>query len=90
VVALALIAIGAATLTPSYGAQTMPGFGCVFCGERALADVLVNVILFTPLESVSRSPARPFAEHCSLVPWPRRSSKAPSSRSRAATPALAT
>jgi len=48
-IVLALIAIGAATLTPIYGPQSPPGFACVFCGERALADVLVNIILFAPL-----------------------------------------
>jgi hypothetical protein len=45
----ALVAIGAATLSPSYGPQGDLGFGCVFCGQRARADVLVNLVLFAPL-----------------------------------------
>ena len=49
VVAVALAAIAVATLTPDAGPPSDPSFGCIFCGERALADVLVNLILFTPL-----------------------------------------
>ena len=49
VVATTLGAIAGATLTPAGDPRAAPSFGCVFCGERALADVLVNVILFAPL-----------------------------------------
>jgi hypothetical protein len=49
VTALALGAIGLATLTPSTGPGIEPSFACVFCGERAFSDILVNAILFAPL-----------------------------------------
>lgn len=47
-IALALTAIGAATLVPSRG-QAEPSFGCIVCGDRGVADAIVNAILFTPL-----------------------------------------
>jgi VanZ family protein len=49
VVLVAVAAIAAATLIPGGGPRAEPLSACVFCGERALADVLVNVILFVPL-----------------------------------------
>jgi len=49
VIALALVAIGMATLVPGRGPGAEPSFGCIVCGERGLADAIVNVILFVPL-----------------------------------------
>jgi hypothetical protein len=46
------VAIGcilAATLTPARGASGTGFFNCVLCGDRWIADALVNVILFAPL-----------------------------------------
>jgi hypothetical protein len=37
-----------ATLTPAPGTGQLPS-ACIVCGERAIADALVNVLLFTPL-----------------------------------------
>ena len=45
---LALVAVLAATLTPSGGEKPDLSL-CLVCGERGLADVLVNVILYMPL-----------------------------------------
>jgi len=42
-------AILAATLSPIAGEELERWFGCVVCGERGTADVLVNVLLFLPL-----------------------------------------
>jgi len=41
-------AILAATLSPIAGEEPERWFGCVVCGERGTADVLVNVLLFLP------------------------------------------
>jgi hypothetical protein len=49
VLALGVIALALATLTPAGDQSTESAFQCVFCGERALADALVNVILYVPL-----------------------------------------
>ena len=45
---LALVAVLAATLTPSGGEKPDLSL-CLVCGERGLADVLDNVILYMPL-----------------------------------------
>jgi len=45
----ALLAIAIATLAPGDPEGTTGGFACVFCGDRALADFLINVILYMPL-----------------------------------------
>jgi hypothetical protein len=49
IIGAALTAIATATLTPGGQPWSEPSVGCVFCGDRALADVLVNLILFSPL-----------------------------------------
>ena len=41
-------AILAATLVPVAGGKPEPWLGCVVCGDRGIADVLVNVLLFLP------------------------------------------
>lgn len=46
--ALALAATAVATLTPAGTAPTH-GISCVFCGGRAAADALLNVLLFVPV-----------------------------------------
>jgi len=43
-----VIAILAATLFPVAGAESERFIACVVCGERGIADVLVNIILFLP------------------------------------------
>jgi len=48
ILALALAAVFAATLTPG-PPQQIPGIACLLCGERAVADALLNVILFLPI-----------------------------------------
>jgi hypothetical protein len=47
--AVALAAIGVATLIPDMGPGADPTFGCILCGDRWLADAIVNVVLFLPL-----------------------------------------
>jgi hypothetical protein len=49
VLGLGVAAIALATLIPSGDQSTESVFACIFCGEKALADVLVNVILYVPL-----------------------------------------
>jgi hypothetical protein len=49
ILSVGLIAVLLATLVPGGSDETSSTFACVFCGERALADLLVNVILFTPV-----------------------------------------
>ena len=44
---LALATISAATLSPAEVRQALPP--CLWCGERALADFLSNIVLFFPL-----------------------------------------
>jgi hypothetical protein len=46
--AIAFLAILTATLLPA-GGQTQPLVGCLVCGERGLADAIVNILLFLPL-----------------------------------------
>lgn len=41
--------IAAFTLLPSSGAPFSIGFTCVLCGDRGVADLLLNVVLFLPL-----------------------------------------
>ena len=50
-IALAIVlgAILAVTLWPVMGAETRPLRWCAGCGERGVAHVLLNIILFTPL-----------------------------------------
>src|SRR2546427_10115908 len=43
-----VIAILAATLFPVAGAESERFIACVVCGERGIADALVNIILFLP------------------------------------------
>ena len=45
----AVFIIGALTLVPSYEPGETPSFACVICGERGLADFILNVLLFAPL-----------------------------------------
>ena len=47
--ALSLAAIVAATLTPSASEGAAGWDGCVLCGDRGLADALLNLALFAPL-----------------------------------------
>jgi hypothetical protein len=44
-----VLAVVFATLVPVDAQTSEPAFACVFCGERFLADVLVNVILYLPV-----------------------------------------
>lgn len=44
-----MAAILVATLTPSGDAKLAPLLGCLFCGERGVADFALNVLLFMPL-----------------------------------------
>lgn len=46
---LSLAAIGYATLTPSAHEGASGWDGCILCGDRGLADALLNVVLFGPL-----------------------------------------
>jgi len=43
-----VIAILAATLFPIAGAESERFIACLVCGERGIADVLVNILLFLP------------------------------------------
>ena len=45
----ALLAIAIATLAPGDPGGPTGGFACVFCGDRALADVLINAVLYLPV-----------------------------------------
>jgi hypothetical protein len=47
-VAASLITIAALTLYPDPNTTTS-GWNCIFCGSRATADVILNLILFAPL-----------------------------------------
>lgn len=56
-VALALLGvfvlvIMAVTLTPA-DARTAAAFSCLICGERGLADVILNVIMFMPIGALA-------------------------------------
>jgi len=46
--AVTVAAILAVTLFPSGGEKVEPMLSCIVCGERGVADVIVNVILFVP------------------------------------------
>jgi VanZ family protein len=46
---LAVSFVLAATLYPAGGERSPEWQGCIVCGEKGLADVLVNIILFMPL-----------------------------------------
>ncbi len=48
IVGIALAGVLLATLVPG-GSHGTNAFGCVFCGEHALADLLANVVLFAPV-----------------------------------------
>lgn len=48
-VALAVAAILVATLSPSGDEKLEPMWRCLVCGQRGVADVILNVILFAPL-----------------------------------------
>ncbi|HEX6910800.1 MAG TPA: VanZ family protein, partial [Longimicrobium sp.] len=50
--ALSLAAIVLATLTPSASEGAAGWDGCLLCGDRGLADALLNVALFAPLGAV--------------------------------------
>ncbi len=45
----ALLAVAIATLAPGDPAGPTGGFACIFCGDRALADVLINIVLYLPV-----------------------------------------
>ena len=47
-VVLMVVAIGIATLTPSDQLNSWPWY-CLWCDEQALADAIVNVVMFVPL-----------------------------------------
>ncbi len=47
--AVALLAILVATLTPGKPSASAGWQWCLVCGERGVADVLVNIVLFIPL-----------------------------------------
>jgi hypothetical protein len=47
--AFALLAVAAVTLRPARGDLTYAYLACVFCGQRAASDALLNLILFAPL-----------------------------------------
>lgn len=49
VLGAALGSIFLATLTPFPGARQPDFIGCIVCGDRGVADALVNLILFMPL-----------------------------------------
>lgn len=44
-----VVAVLAATLSPIAGEEPEHWLSCVVCGDRGIADVLVNVLLFLPL-----------------------------------------
>lgn len=46
---VALLGVALATLTPATGGQTRDFAFCLVCGERGLADDLLNILLFLPL-----------------------------------------
>jgi hypothetical protein len=49
-VVLALLAIGSVTLAPDVVRRPyIEPFSCILCGERSLADLMVNAVLFVPL-----------------------------------------
>ncbi|HTY05043.1 MAG TPA: VanZ family protein [Gemmatimonadales bacterium] len=52
---LAVGAILYATLTPSVLTDELPPWWCVVCGERGLADFILNIILFVPLGASLRA-----------------------------------
>src|SRR3989442_6439256 len=47
-IVVSLLPILAVTLCPSGGERVEPMLRCIVCGERGVADVIVNVILFVP------------------------------------------
>ena len=68
-IALASIAtvIAVVTLTPSYPLAPGEFTGCMFCGQRWLADLLRNVILFIPLGAALASVHRPASATRAMV-----------------------
>jgi VanZ like family len=53
-VVLMIVAIGVATLTPSDQLNPWPWY-CLWCDEQALADAVVNVVMFIPLGAALRA-----------------------------------
>ena len=49
IVGASLAAIALLTLLPASGTNTTSGFACVFCGQLATADAILNMLLFVPL-----------------------------------------
>ena len=49
IVGASLAAIALLTLLPASGNNTTSGFACVFCGQLATADAILNMLLFVPL-----------------------------------------
>ena len=49
VVATSLTVIAVLTLTPAPDTDTASWLTCIFCGERATADAVRNILLFAPL-----------------------------------------
>ncbi|MDH4046221.1 MAG: VanZ family protein, partial [Gemmatimonadota bacterium] len=66
VVALAVVAIAAATLSPNLGPRSYATIACIVCGERGWADAVVNVILFMPL-GIGLALASVRARHALLI-----------------------
>lgn len=59
--AAAVAAILSATLFPISGGDPEPWLGCVLCGERGIADALINVLLFLPLGAALAAAGMPWA-----------------------------
>src|SRR5438477_1941760 len=59
--AAAVAAILSATLFPISGGDPEPWLGCVLCGERGIADALINVLLFFPLGAALAATGMPWA-----------------------------
>ncbi|HEY3219297.1 MAG TPA: VanZ family protein [Gemmatimonadales bacterium] len=64
--AAAVTAILTATLFPISGGDPEPWLGCVLCGERGIADALINILLFLPLGAVLAAAGMSWAR-CFLV-----------------------
>ncbi len=47
-VVITVLPILAATLVPEPDVSTTTAFGCVVCGYRGTADVILNALLFLP------------------------------------------
>lgn len=48
-IAIAILFIASLTLSPAPGASSVPGAICLLCGDRGLADLTLNILLFLPL-----------------------------------------